>query len=274
MIMAYPIGWFSTGRDEAARILFSSVNDNKSKLGIEIAYVFCNRERSESPVTNSFLSDVLNANIPLVCFSSKKFREKYQDWREPYHHEAMKLLEQYRKGVDIDMFAGYMLYASEEMSKKYRLLNLHPATPWGPKGTWQEVIWELMDTGAEETGVMLHRATKDLDRGPPVTYCKFRIIGSDFDGHWEDYRDQRKKLTTEEMKEKYPDSGYPESSHPLFVAIREAGFKREIPALLHTIGEFAKHNVEFQGDFVISHGKTLGSGHDITELVDQEMEKS
>ncbi len=270
--MAYRVGWFSTGRDEAARILLRSVHEKRSKLGIDIAYVFCNRERGESPQSDLFLDDMGKFGINCVRFSSAEFRSKYQDWRDGYHEEVMKRLERYRMPEPgIDVLAGYMLFASSCMAKEYRLLNLHPALPWGPKGTWQQVIWKLMEADETETGVMLHRATEDWDRGPAVTFCKFPIAGGEFDEYWKDYRAQRKELALDRIKEKYPDAGYPQTSHVLFTAIREAGFRREIPSLCHTLGEFSKGNVEFDGDSVVSHGEVLEHGHDITELVEREI---
>jgi phosphoribosylglycinamide formyltransferase-1 len=46
------------------------------------------------------------------------------------------------------------------------MINLHPAAPGGPTGTWQEVIWQLIEGRAVETGVMMHLVTPELDRGP------------------------------------------------------------------------------------------------------------
>jgi hypothetical protein len=73
------------------------------------------------------------------------------------------------------------------MCLRYNMINLHPAAPGGPAGTWQEVIWQLIRTGAHKTGVMMHLVTPELDRGPVVTYCIFSIRGSTpFDGYWQE----------------------------------------------------------------------------------------
>ena len=66
------------------------------------------------------------------------------------------------------------------------MINLHPAAPGGPAGTWQEVIWQLIGNEAEETGVMMHMVTPKLDKGPPVAYCTFQIRGEPFDRYWFD----------------------------------------------------------------------------------------
>ena len=52
----------------------------------------------------------------------------------------MDLLVPYRLGLLV--MAGYMLIVSPAMCRRYALLNLHPALPGGPTGTWQQVIWQ------------------------------------------------------------------------------------------------------------------------------------
>ena len=90
------------------------------------------------------------------------------------------------RGHDVDLlvFAGFMLILDAAVVRAYPALNLHPALPGGPVGTWQEVIWRLMDERAAETGVMTQLATEELDRGPTVTYCRFPIRGGAFDALW------------------------------------------------------------------------------------------
>ena len=85
---------------------------------------------------------------------------------------------------DIGVLAGYMLIFAEEFAQRYDLLNLHPAAPGGPKGVWQDLIWQLIETRAERAGIMMHLATPELDEGPPVTYCTYSIRGGRFDELW------------------------------------------------------------------------------------------
>ena len=70
------------------------------------------------------------------------------------------------------------------------MINLHPAAPGGPAGTWQEVIWQLIEGDAMETGVMMHLVTSELDKGPPVTYCTFPIRDTPCDRHWTEIKNQ------------------------------------------------------------------------------------
>ena len=48
------------------------------------------------------------------------------------------------------------------------LLNLHPAAPGGPIGIWQDVIWQLIASRAERSGVTIFRAIPEVDTGPPL----------------------------------------------------------------------------------------------------------
>ena len=46
--------------------------------------------------------------------------------------------------IDFGVLAGYMWIVSPDFCEKVKLINLHPALPGGPKGSWQEVIWQLI----------------------------------------------------------------------------------------------------------------------------------
>ncbi len=53
----YKIGWFSTGRDKAARDLLTAVTDSikQAEIKAEIAFVFCSREPGESEESDLFI---------------------------------------------------------------------------------------------------------------------------------------------------------------------------------------------------------------------------
>jgi len=276
----YRIGWFSTGRDEAAIQLLESVYERRGKLGIEIAYVFTNRSLGEDPQSDKFIHRAYQCGGSWLGFSSSNFEPDLRRfdrarWREEYHAEVMRRLADIRAKANpqIDILAGYMLYTSSQMAKQYKLLNLHPALPWGPAGAWEEVIWELMKTYPEETGVMMHRATKEWDRGPPVTYCRVPLKTEDFLPLWEEFgQDLRHYSAFEQLERLYPATNYPHDAHPLFRKIREEGFRREIPLILYTIDQFAKGTVRFEGEAVVDkHGKILDHGLDVTALVEKEL---
>ena len=248
----YRVGWFSSGRGEGSRALLWTVQEDidTGRSKAEIAFVFCNRERGQSEATDAFLDQVDSYGLPLVCFSSRKFREQRGgapgDWRIEYDRQVMERLAGFQP--DICMLAGYMLIVGEEMCRHYDMINLHPAAPGGPQGTWQEVIWELIAGRASGTGVMMHLVTPELDQGPPVTYCTFPLRGEPFDRHWGEIAGK----TVEELKAQQGDD------NPLFTAIRREGVRRELPLITATLKAFSEGRVRIQDGWV-----TDGSGNPV-----------
>ncbi len=268
----YQLGWFATGRDKAARDLLATVYDSirRGEIKAEIAFVFCNREAGESPDSDLFLKQVRDYRIPLVSFSSQKFaaRQKASSqqktgglppWRYDYDRAIIKRLADFHP--DLCVLAGYMLIVTRDLCQKYHMINLHPAAPGGPTGTWQEVIWKLIDAGATETGVMMHLVTPELDKGPPVAYCTFSIRGKPFDRYWVEYN----KLP--------PDSPQRRSEqNPLFQLIRQHGLAREFPLIIATIKAFSEGKVRIiDGKVVDVDGKVI-NGYNVTSEIDKLME--
>jgi folate-dependent phosphoribosylglycinamide formyltransferase PurN len=54
---------------------------------------------------------------------------------------------------------------------KYDMINLHPALPGDPTGSWQDVIWALIKDKAAIARAMMHLITPELDRGPVISHC-------------------------------------------------------------------------------------------------------
>jgi phosphoribosylglycinamide formyltransferase 1 len=263
------IGWFSTGRDKAACQLLEAAWQaiQRGELRARIAFVFSNRERGESPESDAFFGRVESYGIPLVCLSSKRFREERGEaptrageplprWRLEYDRAVMRLLEPHP--FDLGVLAGYMLVFTAEACQRYNLLNLHPAAPGGPTGTWQEVIWELMAQGATVAGVMMHLATKDLDQGPPITYCTYSIRGPVFDALWAEIGGK----SVAQVK-----SGEGEENR-LFREIRRQGVMRELPLVVATLRAFADGKVRIEGGRVVDAGGRPIAGYDLTEEID------
>ena len=242
MTAMYQLGWFSTGRDKAARELLQTVH-SQIKLGeikAEIAFVFCNRDPGESRESDLFLSQVEDYHIPVIYFSYQKFKAKQDgtlsQWRLEYDREVMNQLHNFHP--DLCVLAGYMLIVGEEMCQRYNMINLHPATPSGPSGTWQEVIWQLIDNQTEQTGVMMHLVTPELDKGPPVTYCTFPIRGEPFDKYWGKIRGHPLEVIKKGQGE----------NNPLFRLIRRHGLTREFPLIISTIKAFSQGKIKITAE--------------------------
>jgi len=267
----YQLGWFSTGRDKAARDLLQTANNclKLGKIKAEIAFVFCNREPGESQENDLFLKQVEEYHIPLVYFSYQKLKVK-QDisvinqaetlppWRLDYDREVMKRLQNFRP--DLCVLAGYMLIVGREMCQRYNMINLHPAAPGGPTGTWQEVIWQLIDNEAQETGVMMHLVTPELDKGPPATFCTFPIRGKLFDRYWADI----KRHPLEAIREKQGET------NPLFKLIRQHGLSREFPLIISTLKAFSEGRIKITADrkIVDAEGRPV-NGYNLTDKIDE-----
>jgi folate-dependent phosphoribosylglycinamide formyltransferase PurN len=254
----YQIGWFSTGRDEAGRELFKAAQDSihRGEIRAEMAFVFSNREPGESEENDRFLSTVRSYPIPLICLSSRKFRpevkeKSLQSWRLEYDREVMKRLEPFHP--DLCVLAGYMLIVGEEMCQKYNMINLHPAPPGGPTGTWQEVIWKLIESRAQEGGAMMHLVTPELDKGPPVTYCTFPIQGKSFHKLWQEL----KSSSTEAAKEM-------SENYPRFRLIREQELAREFPLMIATIKAFSEGKVKILAGNVVNYKGRPINGYNLT----------
>jgi phosphoribosylglycinamide formyltransferase 1 len=141
------------------------------------------------------------------------------------------------------------------------MINLHPALPSGPKGTWQEVIWQLISEQAGVTGVMMHLVTPALDRGPVVSFCRFSIRGPVFEAGWHGIvgRD------VEAVK-----NGEGEQNE-LFRLIRAQGFKRELPLVVTTIKAFAEGRVRIQAGGVVDRDGNPLPGADLSAEIDAQM---
>ncbi|MDD5397972.1 MAG: formyltransferase family protein [Dehalococcoidia bacterium] len=267
------IGWFSTARGDSSKKLLDTVVSTIRNGGLDarIEFVFCSREAGESEKTDIFLSQVKQYSIPLVTSSVKKFagsvrqqvgvkEEELPGWRLEYDRQVIARLDDFK--VDICLLAGYMLIVGREMCSKFNMINLHPALPTGPKGTWQEVIWQLISERATESGVMIHLVTPELDRGPVISFCRYPIRGGSFDALWN-------SLGERSVEEVRKSEG---ADNALFNMIRQSGFIRETPLIIHTLSSFSqgKISIDSRKKLLDSHGQPI-SGYELTAEIDREI---
>ena len=231
------LGWFSTGRGEGSRNLLTTIHDaiHQGKIDAQDQFVFTNREPGEAEGSDRFHQLVRDLGLELVYLSSKRFNKEWAgeagQRRLAYDRDVMQRLEGYNP--DLCVLAGYMLIVGEEMCHRYTMINLHPAAPDGPAGTWQEVIWGLIKERAPHSGVKIHLVTEELDRGPTVTFCTYPITGGSFNAHWNATKGRSvEKLMTEEGE-----------YLSLFKVIREHGVRRELPLILETLKALAEQRI-------------------------------
>ena len=264
------LGWFSTARGPTSRKLLAAAYDDiaAGRLRARIAVVFCNREPGEDPQTDLFLEQVRGYGLPLVCFSDTRYRrerrlppvrkgEPLPEWRRDYDREVIRRLEPY--SFDLGVLAGYMLIGSDVMCGRYDMLNLHPAAPGGPAGIWQDVIWQLIEARAEQSGVMMHLAIPEVDAGPPVTYCLYSIRGAAFDHLWSEIEGRSPaEIVASEGEE-----------NALFKAIRRHGVAREISLVVETLRAFAGGRVRILNKQLLDGQGRPITGYDLTEEVER-----
>ena len=270
--MTVRIGWFSSGGgpgSQRQRLLSAAVEAiRRGDLAAQIAFVFSNRERGEDEASDSFLDLVASFGLPCLTLSSRGFRRErggalskpgqpLPPWRAAYDRAVAALVAQHP--FDVGMLAGYMLIFTGEMCNRYPLLNLHPAEPGGPAGTWQEVIWQLIDRRAERSGVMIHLSTEELDRGPPVASCTFSLRGPAFDPLWD-------ALGSRSPAEVQQAEG---EAFPLFQEVRRHGAARELPLVIATLRAVADGRLRVEGRRVLDGtGRELPGGLDLTAEID------
>ena len=266
----YQIGWFSTARGKGSQALLRAAQESieRGDIDTEIAFVFLSRDPGEAAETDNFIEQVKGYKIPLIPFSYQKFKDAktttnesaaqgLPQWRLDYDRKVMARLKDFHP--DLCVLAGYMLIVGKEMCSKYNMINLHPAAPGGPTGTWREVIWQLIDERASETGVMMHLVTPELDEGPVVTYCTFPIRGEPFDRHWQAIEG---KSAAEIKATKSEDS-------PLFRLIRRHSMARELPLIVTTLKAFSQGRARIDKGRVVDRWGVPVDGHDLSVEIDK-----
>lgn len=228
--MTLRIGWYTT-RGRSSRAMFEAVRDAiaAGALDAEFAYVFSNRDPGDDPITDAFFDLVRSEGIPLLTLGSVAFRkahggerskpgEPLPAWREAYDREVARLVDQHP--ADLGVLAGYMLIFTPDFANTHPLVNLHPALPGGPIGTYTEVIRELIRSGASESGVMLNVAIPEVDMGPVVAFARYALPGD-----------------IERPSPTAPDEALDASA--LFEAVRAAQVHHEAPFLVAALQSLA-----------------------------------
>ncbi|MEF2655301.1 MAG: phosphoribosylglycinamide formyltransferase [Eggerthellaceae bacterium] len=107
------------------------------------------------------LERAAKAGIPTVALN----REVYRDAREANQRIADILLE---AGAEYVIMAGYMRKVTEEVLNAFpdRVVNLHPALLPSFKGA--HAIEDAFNFGAKVTGITVHFANEDYDKGPII----------------------------------------------------------------------------------------------------------
>jgi phosphoribosylglycinamide formyltransferase-1 len=235
------IGWFSTGNGKGSLgfIKYFLEYIKKNNLDISLEYVFVNREYGEQQGSDNFIDYLKINKINTITLSSKNFKKKnfnqpFFKYRREYDLEVKNLISSH--DTDLIVMAGYMLILSDILCNEFRFINLHPALPKGPKGTWVDVIKYLISNNITESGLNVHVVTNKLDAGQSIGYCNFSY--ANFNEEWEEYYEltkNSKKINYQNLK--------------LFSLIRNQILDREKILLLCVIEEFLKNKQKLEDVF-------------------------
>ena len=248
--MTLRLAWLATAKGTGSKLLFERAADaiDAGQLDATIGVVFCNRERGQSVNTDAFLDLVESRGVPLVTLSSGDWRKRVGGaisqpgqplaaWRSDYEQAVHERINAY--DVQAGVLAGFMLIMPS-LCQKLPLLNLHPALPQGPVGTWQEVIRRLIDSDADESGMMLQRSTPLLDRGPVVASCRYPLRGADLDELWADRQSVKRQSADHQAARRQAPAN---DDEPLFAAIRRKGVVREPHFLIASLQAIAQDRI-------------------------------
>lgn len=231
------LGWFSTGTGQGSRDLlthfYSKIKDGL--LDADISVVFSNRDPGDARESDKMFDLVRSYDLVLETLSNKNFIDSLNRFdREKYDRAVKNIISKY--DIDLIVLAGYMLIVSKELFDDYKMINLHPALPDGPKGSWRQVIEALIREKSLVTGTMVHVISDDVDRGPCISFSECYL---------EDLWDRHVELQTGE--------------NWLFEEIRQRQFAHEPILLSDTIAKIASGEVDLSSC-------TYESGGDIYTL--------
>ena len=269
------IGWYSTGRGEGSQKLIGAAVEaiREHRLDAEIAFVFSNREPGQFEATDAFFEQVRSYGIPLVTLSDSRFRREHggevaragqplPSWRNDYDRVVVDLLAPYT--YDIGVLAGYMLITTAPLFESHALLNLHPAAPGQPAGTWQDVTWKLIEQGVDHGGVRIHLVTQTLDEGAIVTYCTYPLRGATIDLLW-------RAVEARSISDIRATDG---EEFPLFHEIRRRGAARELPLVVETLRAFADGRLRLEDERIMAGDTKVVQGYDLTPEIEGSLAKA
>ena len=197
------IGWFTTARGPGSYNLFKTMMDNikDGTIDAKISFVFINREVKGNQFRMKLIAMAQEAGIPVILLPSDDFepelkRKDLPAWRDEYGTAMREHISKFP--MDFGALAGYMLILDPETCRKHTIINLHPALPDTYKGTWEEIVGQVVENGDESYGATVHVCTPELDRGETLCYDSFAVepIKKKFPAK----EDQIKQVRAEELK--------------------------------------------------------------------------
>ena len=109
---------------------------------------------------------------------------------------------------------------------------------------------------------MIHVVTKDLDKGPPLTFCTFPLRDPLIDPLWET---SEKKLKDKSLPQVIQEEG---EHNELFKEIRKRGSARELPLIVETLKTLSSGTIRIQDKQIVINDTVQHQPYCLTEQIE------
>jgi phosphoribosylglycinamide formyltransferase-1 len=240
------IGWFTTARGPGSYNLFTTMIDrmHRGEIDARLSFVFINRDVKGNEYRKKIIKMAEDEGVPVILFPSDTFRpdlkeKSMEEWRDAYGKGVRERISKYP--MDFGVLAGYMLIIDPQTCREYDMINLHPALPDSYKGTWEEIVGQVVENDDPQYGATVHVCSPELDRGAIIAYDSFEVS---------------------------PLKGSHRTKEDLVKGIRAEELRREAPLLMETIRMIVNGDVTLKGGQVFDgKGRRMDGYPNLAERV-------
>ncbi|MGN6647927.1 MAG: phosphoribosylglycinamide formyltransferase [Cytophaga sp.] len=158
------VALFASGSGTNAQRIIDYFKDNKS---IEISMLLSNNPEAYA------LTRAQEANVPTRVFTKAEFKDS-----------SVIVDELKAAGISWVILAGFLWLIPKHLIQAYpvSMLNIHPALlpNFGGKGMYgMHVHKAVIETGAKQTGITIHKVNEEYDKGEIVFQVAFDVLPTD-----------------------------------------------------------------------------------------------
>jgi len=155
---------FASGSGTNAQRIFDYFKENK---GVEIALLLSNNPDSYA------VTRAKGASIPTRVFTKAEFKDS------TIIVDELKAI-----GISWVVLAGFLWLIPKSLIQAFpnSILNIHPALlpNFGGKGMYGMYVHKaVIETGAKETGITIHKVNEEYDKGEIVFQARFEVLATD-----------------------------------------------------------------------------------------------
>jgi len=155
---------FASGRGSNFSAIARAIKQNKIRAKLRI--LVCDQEQA------AVISRAQRAKVQVVLVKRQDFSSRLD-----FEKAIIQSLKSYK--IDLVVLAGFMRVLSPFFVKQYRnrIMNIHPSLLPAFKGA--HAIRDVLDKGADFTGVTIHFVDEKIDHGPVILQRKIKIRSKD-----------------------------------------------------------------------------------------------